>query len=64
MANPYAGAGTGASVLANVRGDMGDDKGPSGLADAKTFTTWEVTKRLLSYTRPPSSRRSPRRSSA
>lgn len=52
MSNPYAAGGTGASVLASVRGDMGDGKGPSGLADAKTFTTWEVTRRLLSYTRP------------
>lgn len=53
MANPYAaGAGAG-TIMANVRGDIGnDDNSPQGRLDETGLTTAEVTRRLLAYTRP------------
>ncbi len=53
MANPYAaGAGTG-TIMANVRGDIGNDvNSPQGRLDETGLTTAEVTRRLLAYTRP------------
>lgn len=53
MANPYAGIGSGATALASVKGDMGDDKGPGeqGL-DTNAYTAGEVTRRILAYTKP------------
>lgn len=53
MANPYAGGGTGAAALASVKGDMGGNKGggDAGL-DTSKYTTGEVTRRILAYTKP------------
>ncbi len=51
MSNPYSGGGTSSAVLANVRGDLGDDRGP-GRIEESSLTTGQVTRRLLSYTRP------------
>lgn len=48
MADPYAGGGTGAATLANVKGDTSDAVSNSTLADTeKTLSTWLVLKRLL-----------------
>lgn len=53
MANPYAGGGTGAAAMATVKGDLGSGKGPQGTGlDTTGYTTGEITRRILSYTKP------------
>ncbi|WP_130812091.1 ABC transporter ATP-binding protein [Olsenella sp. Marseille-P4559] len=52
MANPYAASGGAGTIMANARGDIGDDGGPAGRLDERAIPTAEVTRRLLAYTRP------------
>ncbi|MDD5799887.1 MAG: ABC transporter ATP-binding protein, partial [Coriobacteriales bacterium] len=57
MANPYAAAGSGATIMGNVRGAAGG-KSPEGGSgepdslDVSKYSAGQVTRRLLSYTRP------------
>ena len=52
MANPYAASTSAGAIMANVRGDLGDDGGPNGRLDENALSTQEVTRRILAYTRP------------
>ena len=53
MANPYAAGASAGSIMANVKGDIGNnDDNPQGRLDETGLTTAEVTRRLLAYTRP------------
>ncbi|MGN0055771.1 MAG: ABC transporter ATP-binding protein [Atopobiaceae bacterium] len=57
MANPYAAAGSGATIMGNVRSAAGG-KSPEGGSgepdslDVSKYSAGQVTRRLLSYTRP------------
>ena len=53
MANPYAAGASAGTIMANVKGDIGNNNdNPQGRLDETGLTTAEVTRRLLAYTRP------------
>lgn len=54
MANPYAAGASAGTIMANVKGDIGNDNNdnPQGRLDETGLATAEVTRRLLAYTRP------------
>ncbi len=53
MANPYAAGASAGSIMANVKGDIGNNNdNPQGRLDETGLATAEVTRRLLAYTRP------------
>jgi ATP-binding cassette subfamily B protein len=53
MANPYAAGASAGTIMANVKGDIGNNNdNPQGRLDETGLATAEVTRRLLAYTRP------------